>query len=180
MHLNATWLPEHIEKLEALHKDGLSASQIGRMINKVFGTTYSRNAVIGKLHRLGLCGGESGDEKRRNSGTDGALAWRLTSLQARGELGKRHKDVSLSDTENPTTTIDKATSNQCRWPCGKPSPDMPICGQPTLPGQSYCQKHYDLAYTPVGAVNLNGSGASLSFVPGGLNLTRCVIDEEVA
>src|SRR4051812_20746161 len=46
-----SWTDERIELLKKLWADGLSASQIAAELGQV-----TRNAVIGKVHRLGLAG----------------------------------------------------------------------------------------------------------------------------
>jgi len=48
------WAPEHDDALRKHHSEGLSGAQTAAEINWEFHTTYSRNAIIGRLHRLGL------------------------------------------------------------------------------------------------------------------------------
>lgn len=50
------WTEERSSRLRALHSEGLSASQIARLLNVEFGMDKTRNAIIGKLHRFGLTG----------------------------------------------------------------------------------------------------------------------------
>jgi len=55
---NERWPPEHVARLLELWPKGMSCSQIGAALSKEFNLSYSRNAVIGKSHRLGLAGRE--------------------------------------------------------------------------------------------------------------------------
>ena len=59
-----SWTDERVEKLKELWAEGMSASQIAKSLGGV-----TRNAVIGKVHRLGLsnrgsAGGQGADEAK--------------------------------------------------------------------------------------------------------------------
>lgn len=77
------WTDAAITKLQQLANEGYSASQIGSLINRELGTDFSRNAIIGKLHRMGC--GVKGNRKstvtwtmRMFSALEAALAEGLT------------------------------------------------------------------------------------------------------
>ncbi len=55
-----TWTDERVEQLKKLWEDGLSASQIAAELGSI-----TRNAVIGKVHRLGLSGRAKSPPRRR-------------------------------------------------------------------------------------------------------------------
>src|SRR5437868_8340397 len=65
------WTDERVEQLKALWTEGLSASQIARVLGGV-----TRNAVIGKVHRLGLAGraGPARSERPRSAVTRRSVA----------------------------------------------------------------------------------------------------------
>jgi len=64
-----TWMPEATDLLRKLYADGASFDQIRQEITRVFGHVLSRNAVIGRAHRIGLHYSESEVSKRRASQT---------------------------------------------------------------------------------------------------------------
>ncbi|MBB5517767.1 GcrA family cell cycle regulator [Amphiplicatus metriothermophilus] len=142
------WNDERVELLKKLWAEGLSASQIASRMGGV-----TRNAVIGKVHRLGLSG---------------------RATPAKPQRGCRHhegdvEDARLLGEEPPMKPIipepefaapvvleggDLATvatlkGNMCKWPIGDPtSDDFHFCGQPTPAGKSYCPYHAHLAFQP--------------------------------
>ncbi|MDE5465352.1 GcrA family cell cycle regulator [Bradyrhizobium sp. CSS354] len=118
--------PERVERLKELWEAGLSASQIALDLGGI-----TRNAVIGKVHRLGLRG--------RTKGPSGDLeSIREVILSS---------NVAPSDEHHKALTeLDEAT---CHWPIDSPdSPEFKFCGAPTLAGLPYCASHARIAYRP--------------------------------
>lgn len=143
-----TWTDDRVEVLSKLWRDGLSASQIARDL----GHGITRNAVIGKVHRLGLTGraaphvpGAGRADQRR---------------ERKGRLSRRPQPIRrlppslavASERELPATGLASVVSvrwGQCRWPMGEPgSDDFCLCGRPSARG-AYCGPHGALAYRPV-------------------------------
>lgn len=128
------WTEDRVEQLKQLWAEGLSASQIA---NKMGGVT--RNAVIGKVHRLGLAG-------------------RATPAAPKPKAVTQYDDpITKSPTyglENLYAGIDKPTvssigGSQCKWPIGDPtSEDFHFCGQPSNHGKPYCAYHSQVAFQP--------------------------------
>lgn len=128
------WTDERVELLKQLWGEGLSASQIA---NKMGGVT--RNAVIGKVHRLGLAG-------------------RATPTAPKPKAVARFDDAetkaSISGLENLYPGVDRPTmssidGNQCKWPIGDPtSEDFHFCGQPSSQSKPYCAYHSQVAFQP--------------------------------
>lgn len=119
------WTDERIERLKSLWDEGLSASQIA----KELGEGVTRNAVIGKAHRLGL--------KSRPSPvkTDKAKPKAPTKKSARKSGDKQ------------VVTLLDLTDRMCKWPIGHPGdPDFHFCGKPAEPGMPYCAAHCAEAY----------------------------------
>ncbi len=141
------WTDERVELLKKLWSDGLSASQIA---NRMGGVT--RNAVIGKVHRLGLSGRATPAKPQRGCASVPSLsvsplteeADDLEPLAAEPEF---IAPATLS--EGDMTTVATLTNRMCKWPIGDPtSDDFHFCGQPTPAGKSYCAYHARLAFQP--------------------------------
>ncbi|MCB9958576.1 MAG: global cell cycle regulator GcrA-like protein [Rhodospirillaceae bacterium] len=110
------WTDERIARLSELWGTGKSASEIAEILGGV-----TRNAVIGKAHRLGLSGRPSPIKRR---------------------------EAPPAPVVEPTgTTILSLTERMCRWPIGDPrNPGFRFCGRSILPGHSYCAEHAAQAY----------------------------------
>ena len=149
------WSSERIEQLRALWHDGLSASQIATHLGGI-----TRNAVIGKAHRLGLTGRPSPIKNRsvgisrprppRRPRVEHAPAPR-TIATAPAVHQHRHIEppppVELEDM--PGATILTLTDRICKWPIGDPRhPDFHFCGRASAEGLPYCTEHARRAYQP--------------------------------
>ncbi|MEM1021747.1 MAG: GcrA family cell cycle regulator [Sphingomonadales bacterium] len=117
-----SWTDERIEALRKLWDEGLSASQIAEKL----GEGVTRNAVIGKAHRLGL--------KSRPSPVKSEAAAAKPKPKAPTKASGK---VSLLD----------LTERICKWPIGHPTDDdFHFCGKPAKPGFPYCDEHCEIAY----------------------------------
>ena len=142
----ATWTPERIEQLRSCIGSGMTCSQIAAAIG------VSRNAVIGKIHRLGLSSGRpAGASARANCPprarhSRGSTQRRLLRLAyARAPLDEILSGVVVIST-HPCSLID-IDSHQCRWPIGDPaSTDFLFCGNDAIAGFTYCLGHARMAY----------------------------------
>lgn len=142
------WNDERVEQLKKLWSEGLSASQIA---SKMGGVT--RNAVIGKVHRLGLSGRAAPAKPQRGR-----------SFERDGEEIEtiRREPIAKPIVPDPEftapvildsgdmTTVATLKNNMCKWPIGDPSrDDFHFCGQPAAgAGKSYCAYHAHLAFQP--------------------------------
>lgn len=165
------WTDERVELLKKRWADGLSASQIAAELGGV-----TRNAVIGKVHRLGL----SGRVKAQPSGVarlrakpaataprrtapsaprehqvyashGGAALQAVAAPQARPMQQPRIVPIELVETSFACerVTIMELRENMCRWPLGDPSQtDFRFCGGRCSPGDAYCTHHASIAYQP--------------------------------
>lgn len=142
----AAWTEERVDRLSALWATGLSASQIAAELGGV-----SRNAVIGKVHRLGLSGRATTAAKPRppRAPKNRLLRSPVGSIRHRGNLAMASPDFQLDEEYLEVTaevvpmarylTLEQLEPSSCRWPIGDPaSPDFRFCGAPAVPGQSYC------------------------------------------
>ena len=142
----ATWTAERIEQLRACIGSGMTCSQIAAAIG------VSRNAVIGKIHRLGLSSGRpAGVSARTNCPprarhSRGPTQRRLLRLAyAQAAIDETLPDISVISA-HPCSLVDIA-ARQCRWPIGDPaSTDFLFCGNDAINGFTYCVGHARMAY----------------------------------
>jgi GcrA cell cycle regulator len=143
------WNSERIEQLRLLWHDGLSASQIAAVLGGI-----TRNAVIGKAHRLGLTGRPSPIK----AGTAGSSRPRSRrprverpSLQKPAVMAppvRRIEAASAAPIEDvPGASILTLTDRICKWPIGDPrDADFHFCGRASSEGLPYCSEHARRAY----------------------------------
>jgi GcrA cell cycle regulator len=164
-----TWTDQRVELLKKLWAEGLSASQIAAEIGNV-----TRNAVIGKVHRLGLSGRAKTPPKanavspaqarpRKPGRTPSApapiapetptnvvvapIVQRQPMIEARADP-TAHDELAIPMSER--VTIMDLRESMCRWPMGDPTrADFRFCGARCTPGIPYCTHHARIAYQPV-------------------------------
>lgn len=121
-----SWTDERIELLRKLWEKGLSASQIAEEL--AGGVT--RNAVIGKAHRLGL-------KSRPSPVKTEAAPKKAAAAPKKPKPVVQSQKVSLLD----------LTERVCKWPIGHPGDeDFHFCGKPSQQGFPYCSEHCAVAY----------------------------------
>jgi GcrA cell cycle regulator len=148
------WTDDRVAMLRELWTKGLSASQIAVQLGGV-----SRNAVIGKAHRLSLesrpspiRGGGGGSRNRRNRAISRAIEARaLRGTMANEELGSDTEAPENGEKvmERPLAPPARPISDvkDCLWPIGDPGEDeFGFCGEETSPGRPYCATHCAVAY----------------------------------
>ncbi len=148
-----TWTDERVMRLRELWAQGLSASQIAAQIGGI-----SRNAVIGKAHRLGLegrpspirSGGPRTKPRPRIKPTMPQPAAPRPAPGLSGVTVKRREIPPEPALQIPTAT--KATNgpgsgHDCAWPIGNPGEtDFHFCDRPAVEGRPYCAHHCAMAY----------------------------------
>jgi GcrA cell cycle regulator len=153
-----TWNDERVELLKKLWSDGLSASQIAAELGGI-----TRNAVIGKVHRLGL----SGRTKTPSSSVPRPRKPRAPSHMMRVSRPTMRGNTALAPlyelAEEPEPemieniipigqrcTLLELSEDKCRWPIGDPgSTEFFFCGGKPIDSLPYCNYHSRLAYQPV-------------------------------
>lgn len=138
---DANWTDELIARLRALWAEGHSAAEIGRRMG------ISKNAVVGKAHRLDLPARPSpiilkGAKRQPRM---------LPKLRAKGPLALLAEPVR-PHVPRPAAFVatPPVARHACCWPFGDPgTPSFRFCGDPGLQGKPYCVEHCGLAYRPV-------------------------------
>ncbi|MFI0844253.1 GcrA family cell cycle regulator [Mesorhizobium sp. IMUNJ 23232] len=161
------WTDERVETLRKLWSEGLSASQIAAQLGGV-----SRNAVIGKVHRLKLSGrGRANPAPARQkkpaqpvaakpaprpapAGRTVAPSIGATALQTQfdAEPLVRHVDRSAEDVVVPISRnlqLIQLNERTCKWPIGDPLAEgFHFCGNDCAESGPYCRYHARIAFQP--------------------------------
>jgi GcrA cell cycle regulator len=141
-----SWTEEKVNKLKNLWGKGQTASQIAAIIGGV-----SRNAVIGKAHRLNL----SAKIKTRSSISQNTV---ITNSQNNGEFKKgsrKNRFRSLLLDKNfeaaKNLQLEDLNENTCKYMEGHPDEkDSSFCGRKTVEKFSYCPLHLMIVFQPKG------------------------------
>ncbi len=143
-----TWTAERVVLLKNCVNAGLSCGQIAREIG------VSRNAVIGKINRLGLSRGRGAVTSRPREGMPTRAPRVLTQRRALQELFASEPVVDDVASAEPCSLLDLAPG-KCRWPIGGIGvSDFTFCGNTTTAGMSYCAGHARKAYRLSGPARL--------------------------
>ncbi|WNJ94065.1 GcrA family cell cycle regulator [Bosea sp. 685] len=163
------WTEERVELLKKLWSDGLSASQIAGELGSV-----TRNAVIGKVHRLGLSGRAknpaaastpraSTPRKAPTRSPSHPMAGAHPGMtRGNNALAPQYAAEADAEAEQETVlsedvvvpfservTIMDLREYMCRWPMGDPTtPEFRFCGGRSQTGMPYCTYHSRIAYQP--------------------------------
>ena len=140
-----SWTDEKVEKLKELWTKGHTASQIAAALGDT-----TRNAVIGKAHRLNL-------EARAPSKHSGASVSRENKQIRRGPAPTSRKAKFQSilldknfEPENPKS-LEELTDTTCKWPIGHPNEEkFYFCGRKPEGVFPYCKLHVLYAFQPKG------------------------------
>ena len=161
-----SWNDERVELLKKLWSDGLSASQIAGRLGGV-----TRNAVIGKVHRLGLSGRATTSRMKSHrprtrpqvaNNAQGANNKRLIKPRFATVGNPALRNLYMGDNEPYTPPaeeleiplkerkyIQTLSETCCRWPIGDPQlSDFHFCGKKKVAGLPYCEVHARRAFQP--------------------------------
>jgi len=147
------WTDERVASLTKLWADGLSASQIAAELGGV-----TRNAVIGKVHRLGLSGrakSPSSSSPRPRKARSSTHMMRVPRSSIRGNTALAYDYSAEPEPELIEIPVEQRKSllqlndATCHWPIGDPgSADFFFCGGETAESRPYCTFHARVAYQP--------------------------------
>ena len=140
-----SWTDEKVDKLKELWGKGNTASQVAEIIGGM-----SRNAVIGKAHRLNLSAkiksGTAGSFRKQKNGDD-------LNDSSKKTRKSRFKSLLIEkdfEPENPKQ-LEELDENSCKWPSGHPNESsFYFCGRTSLKDFSYCKLHLLYAFQPKG------------------------------
>ncbi len=152
-----TWTDERVETLKKLWAEGLSASRIAGELGGI-----TRNAVIGKVHRLGLSGrakSPSAAGQRPRKARAHSQMLRVSRPSIRGNTALAHVyDLDVEPEPEPIDnviplgqrrTLLELTEETCRWPIGDPGhSEFFFCGGQAMTSLPYCAYHSRVAYQP--------------------------------
>tara|TARA_Y100000590_G_scaffold394821_1_gene474281 strand:- start:30 stop:527 length:498 start_codon:yes stop_codon:yes gene_type:complete len=142
-----SWTPEREEKLKELWKKGHSASQIASLLGNT-----TRNAVIGKAHRLNLQGRASSKKniKKINNENNNIPETKPQKLGRKARFKALLLDKNFEQ-ENPKK-LEELTDDTCRWPIGHPYEEkFYFCGRKPMEKFPYCKLHVLYAFQPKNA-----------------------------
>ncbi|MEO8811367.1 MAG: GcrA family cell cycle regulator [Caulobacteraceae bacterium] len=145
------WTDERVETLRKLWLDGQSASQIAKALGGV-----TRNAVIGKVHRLGLSGRAAPSQPARASFKAPRPPRPVVASTPLHRRAAEARPVMIAQAsaapyvEEPgTATVLTLGAHMCKWPIGDPSTEsFTFCGRRSGGEGPYCVEHARLAYQP--------------------------------
>jgi GcrA cell cycle regulator len=157
------WAPEHSAALREFLAAGMSFSAIAEALNRRFGTSYTRNAAIGRSKRMGLGGPDQAVRQLER-----ALRAKPGRPKRAGKAGEAG-DVPVRESPAPASprpaepvrlrcvgisprlvSLLELEPGGCRYPYGGDKEGEPIvfCGHPRRVGSSYCTPHFHLTQAP--------------------------------
>ena len=138
------WTPERIKILMGLWEEGLPTSEIGRRLG------VTKNAVVGKVHRLGL---KKRQSPIRQSSSTSAQPKKAKPAAAQQPQADTLSQPAVAKTRMPTgdvVRLEELTSSMCSWPEGEPgTEEFHFCGEPSIADKPYCAAHCERAYVKV-------------------------------
>lgn len=158
-----SWTDERVEKLREYWAEGMTASQIAKALGGV-----SRNAVIGKVHRLGLSHRAGAGKAPSGDGVEEASREVSKSTTVEAPVVEADApDVEVEEQKSEGANVAAALAAEvernarkltllelnertCKWPIGDPSTDdFYFCGLPCASEKPYCSAHVAVAYQPM-------------------------------
>ncbi len=141
-----SWTDEKVNKLKDLWGKGQTASQIAEIIGGV-----SRNAVIGKAHRLNL----SAKIKTRSIITNTQVSTLASNnnVLKKGSRKQKFRSLLLDKNFEPARNLqlEELNENTCKYMEGHPDEkDSSFCGRKTIDKFSYCPLHMMVVFQPKG------------------------------
>jgi GcrA cell cycle regulator len=157
-----SWNDERVEQLKKMWLEGMSASQIaGELANGI-----TRNAVIGKVHRLGLSGRVKAPTQAQPRPRPQARSHRNSTPRTSAPIVRGNNALAFAPRVHDAVPVQKPIEEvllpmservtimelkeaMCRWPLGDPATaEFRYCGGKSTIGESYCTYHSRLAYQP--------------------------------
>ena len=140
-----SWTPEKETKLKELWKKGHTASQIAALLGDT-----TRNAVIGKAHRLNLEARAPSKKNKFQAKIESKTAVKEGKMSRKSRFRSLLLDKNF-EPENPKK-LEELTDQTCRWPIGHPYEEsFYFCGRKPIEKFPYCKLHVLYAFQPKNA-----------------------------
>jgi GcrA cell cycle regulator len=158
------WTEARVIELVKMWADGVSSSRISKMMSQKYDHPVTRNAVIGRLSRMGLTSKTRQEEKKFRAKQKKKVTARARVREEEARKAMRHprqmaswpgttsaphpplvyeevfREVIVPEAER--VTLADLEDYQCRWPVGDPrESDFHFCGGRRMPNASYCVYH---------------------------------------
>ena len=140
-----SWTEEKVAKLKELWSKGHTASQIAEALGDT-----TRNAVIGKAHRLNLEASAPSTQSSQSS-----TSVNRPVIRGSAPISRKAKFQSILldknfEPENPKS-LEELTDQTCKWPIGHPNEEkFYFCGRKPEGEFPYCKLHVLYAFQPKG------------------------------
>jgi len=153
IHQHRTWTEDRADRAAKLWLNGVGATTIATILGNT-----SRNAIIGKMHRMGLGGaGRAGAQDEPKPAPRKPRAKKVYPSRSKApevpvpRVSKRTLVfMPPAFAEGHRVTVMDLVPGVCRWPLGDPGSEaFSFCGRRTEPCASYCTHHARIAYQPV-------------------------------
>ncbi len=140
-----SWTDDRVDILKKLWGDGHTAAEIAKKLGGV-----TRNAVIGKAHRLKLSNRVSPiqqNKKPANKNIEQKLVKKVSSNSNVAKVSAVSAKKSAPVISGELYSLMDLKPRMCRWPSGDPREEnFGFCGDTTISGIPYCEEHAKLAY----------------------------------
>ncbi len=142
-----SWTDERVSLLTKLWGEGHTAAEIAKKLGGV-----TRNAVIGKAHRLKLSNRISPIQQNKKPANKNV---ERKATKKNASVVTKPKAESVREVSVPKEVLKSGKlydlmdlkPRMCRWPCGDPKhDDFGFCGENSMPGLPYCEEHAKIAY----------------------------------
>jgi GcrA cell cycle regulator len=141
-----SWTEQKVEKLRELWTKGLTASEIAGLLGDT-----TRNAVIGKAHRLDL--EERAPSKSKSNSEKKNVIKSQPKLSVTASRKSKFNSILLDKNFEPEkpTSLENLTDQTCKWPSGHPDEEnFYFCGRKPVEAFPYCKLHVLYAFQPKG------------------------------
>jgi len=141
-----SWTEKKVEKLRELWTKGHTASEIAGILGET-----TRNAVIGKAHRLNL--EERAPSKAKSSSEKKQINFSQPKLKGSASRKSKFNSILLDKNFEPEkpTSLENLTDKTCKWPSGHPDEEnFYFCGRKPVDAFPYCKLHVLYAFQPKG------------------------------
>lgn len=141
------WNDEMDSELRDLFSKGLSYTQIASVMNRKFQTVLTRNATIGRSHRLNLQGTRTEERPRSRK----HISTEPKPVRAKRPPMIKAEFIVPVCVEVPVKprhiTLQELSESVCKYPYGD-EPPYTFCGHPSKTGKPYCSPHWNVTNPP--------------------------------